>query len=59
MFAIMNNRGCQVGLYDTKEEAQSEADAYNARGSDVFAWVIDAPAGADVEDMPGRGFIYG
>jgi hypothetical protein len=55
----MNNRGSQIGLYNTKAEAQKEADAFNARGLDVFAWVVDAPAGAEVEDMPGRGVIYG
>ena len=59
MFALMNNRGAQIGLYETKEEAQKEADAFNARGLDVFAWVIDAPKGAEHEDLPGRGVIYG
>ncbi len=59
MFALMNNRGSQIGIYDTKAEAQKDADEFNARGLDVFAWVVDAPAGAEFEDMPGRGFIYG
>ena len=59
MFALMNNRGSQIGLYNTKAEAQKEADAFNARGLDVFAWIVDAPAGAEFEDMPGRGVIYG
>lgn len=58
MYALINNRGSQIGIYDTKAEAQKEADGFNARGLDVFAWVVDAPAGAEVEDMPGRGFIY-
>jgi hypothetical protein len=59
MFALMNNRGSQIGLYDTKEEAQKVADAFNRRGLDVFAWVVDAPKDAEHEDMPGRGFVYG
>jgi hypothetical protein len=59
MFSLINNRGAQVGLYASKAEAQKAADAINARGGDVFAWVIDAPKGAEHEDMPGRGVIYG
>ena len=59
MFALMNNRGSQVGLYSTRADAQKAADAFNARGLDVFAWVVEAPASAKPEDMPGRGVIYG
>ena len=59
MFALMNNRGSQIGLYNTRAEAQMGADEFNALGLDVFAWVVDAPSCSEFEDMPGRGVIYG
>ena len=59
MYAVINNRGAQLGLYEFKAEAQREADEVNAWGIDVFAWIVDAPEGAEHEDMPGRGVIYG
>lgn len=60
MFALMNNRGSQIGIYDTKAEAQKEADAFNARGLDVFAWPVEcADDAGEAYEMPGRGFIYG
>ncbi len=58
-FALINNRGAQLDLYYKREEAQAAADKINAQNLDVFAWVVDAPEGADYEDMPGRGFLYG
>ena len=59
MFAVMNNRGAQIGLHTERAEAQKQADELNSLGLDVFAWVVDAPAGAEHEDMPGRGVFYG
>lgn len=59
MFALMNNRGAQIGLYHTKAEAEREADNFNSRGLDVFAWVVSVSSDTQPEDMPGRGFIYG
>ena len=59
MFAVMNNRGAQLGLYTEACQAQAAADGVNSQGLDVFAWVIEAPAGAQAEDMPGRGVVYG
>ena len=59
MFAIINNRGAQIGVFDTQEEAQEGAEAYNTECLDVFAWVAEAEKVAEPEDIPGRGLIYG
>lgn len=58
-FAVMTNRGNQIGLFITEANAWVEANTINARGLDVFAWVVEVPAETKPEDMPGRGFIYG
>lgn len=57
-FIAVTNRGAQVAI-GSKAECDAAADKINAQNSDVFAWVVPAPAGAKAEDMPGRGFIYG
>lgn len=57
-FIAVTNRGAQIAI-GSKAECEAAADNINARNSDVFAWVVPAPAGAKEEDMPGRGLIYG
>ena len=59
MFAVMTNRGSQVGLFLSESSAWVEANTINARGQDVFAWVVEVPKDTQHEDMPGRGVFYG
>ena len=59
MYAVMTNRGAQIVLEPDRQAAQRIADNVNRAGGDVFAWVIEAPLGAENEDMPGRGVLYG
>lgn len=57
-YVAMTNRGAQLAL-GSKEDCEKVAGKVNSEGGEIFAWVIEAPAGAVEEDMPGLGFIYG
>lgn len=58
MFAVITNRGTQVSLHETPEEAQEDANRINRNGGSTFAWVVFDPNAVE-EDLPGRGFLYG
>jgi len=56
-FGVFNNRGAQLGVFENEVDARDLADEVNLRGGDGFAWVMSGRF--EVEDMPGRGLIYG
>lgn len=58
-YAVMNNRGSQLGVFTNKQEAQNMANSINRRNMDVFAWLVEVDNSTQEEDMPGRGYIYG
>lgn len=58
MFELTTSRGGNLGLYPSQQEANKQADAFNALGLDDVAMVLPAPAESFRDDLPSRAFIY-
>lgn len=57
-FAVMNNKGHVLDIYDNPTDAQARADELNDEQlPDLFAW-IEQTTDTTPADMPGQGIFW-